>query len=129
VLANRLTAQREIEVLLVEAGPPDCSIFIHMPSAFAYPLAGRTFNWAYQTEPEPHMDGRRISCPRGRVLGACRRSTAFTSAPRADYDGWPREGSRALARAQCLPYFKRAETRLRALTTTGGGGPPMHDGR
>jgi choline dehydrogenase len=53
-----------ISVLVVEAGPPDSSILIHMPSAFAYPLQGTTYNWAYETEPEPAMDGRRISCPR-----------------------------------------------------------------
>ena len=61
VLANRLTVEPEVKVLLLEAGPADRSLFIHMPSAFAFPLAGTKYNWAFETEPEPGMDGRRMS--------------------------------------------------------------------
>ncbi|MDF2782471.1 MAG: choline dehydrogenase, partial [Geminicoccaceae bacterium] len=71
VLASRLTEDPEVRVLLLEAGPVDHAWDwrLHMPAALAYPLQGRRYNWAYQSEPEPHMDGRRMHCPRGRVLG------------------------------------------------------------
>src|SRR5258706_10442192 len=90
VLANRLSEAPEIRVLLLEAGPPARSLFIHMPSAFAYPLADDTYNWAYLTEPEPHMDGRRIACPRGRVLGGSSsiNGMVYIRGHALDYDGW-----------------------------------------
>ena len=129
VLANRLTGQPEIEVLLVEAGPPDCSIFIHMPSAFAYPLADDTYNWAYSTEPEPHMDGRRVSCPRGRVLGGSSsiNGMVYIRGHALDYDGWAAaKGLAHWSYAHCLPYFQRAETRLRGADDYRGGGGPLY---
>ena len=129
VLANRLTGQPEIEVLLVEAGPPDCSIFIHMPSAFAYPLADDTYNWAYSTEPEPHMDGRRVSCPRGRVLGGSSsiNGMVYIRGHALDYDGWAAaKGLAHWSYAHCLPYFKRAETRLKGADDYRGGGGPLY---
>ena len=90
VLANRLTEQAEIRVLLLEAGPPDRSLFIHMPSAFAYSLAGTKYNWAFETEPEPGMDGRRMSCPRGRVIGGSSsvNGMVYIRGHALDYDGW-----------------------------------------
>ncbi len=120
VLANRLTEQPEIDVLLLEAGPPDRSIFIHMPSAFAYPLADDTYNWAYVTEPEPHMDGRRISCPRGRVLGGSSsiNGMVYIRGHALDYDGWAAaKGLAHWSYAHCLPYFKRRKRDSRAPTT------------
>jgi choline dehydrogenase len=129
VLANRLTGPPEIEVLLVEAGPPDCSIFIHMPSAFAYPLADDTYNWAYSTEPEPHLDGRRVSCPRGRVLGGSSsiNGMVYIRGHALDYDGWAAaKGLAHWSYAHCLPYFKRAETRLKGADDYRGGGGPLY---
>ena len=129
MLANRLTEQPEIDVLLVEAGPPDCSIFIHMPSAFAYPLAGDTYNWAYETEPEPHMDGRRVSCPRGRVLGGSSsiNGMVYIRGHALDYDGWAAaSGLEHWSYAHCLPYFKRAETRFKGADDYRGGGGPLY---
>ncbi len=129
VLARRLTEQPEITVLLIEAGPPDCSLFIHMPSAFAYPLADDTYNWAYVTEPEPHMDGRRMSCPRGRVLGGSSsiNGMVYIRGHALDYDGWA--GVRGLEHwsyAHCLPYFKRAETRIKGADDYRGGDGPLY---
>ena len=129
VLANRLTEQGGIAVLLLEAGPPDRSIFIHMPSAFAFPLAGDKYNWAYETEPEPGMDGRRIGCPRGRVIGGsssingmvCIRGHAL------DYDRWAEaKGLEQWSYAHCLPYFKKAETRLAGSDDYRGGDGPLY---
>ena len=69
VLANRLAEDSGTRLLVLEAGPQDYSIFIHMPSAFAYPLAGTKYNWWYESEPEPFLDNRRMYCPRGKVVG------------------------------------------------------------
>ena len=129
VLANRLTEDADTSVLLVEAGPPDSSILIHMPSAFAYPLQSTTYNWGYETEPEPHMDGRRVSCPRGRVIGGSSsiNGMVYIRGHPKDYDGWASvHGLEAWSYAHCLPYFKRAETRLKGADAYHGGGGPLY---
>lgn len=128
VLANRLTAAAEVQVLLLEAGPPDRSLFIHMPSAFAYPLAGTKYNWAYETEPEPGMDGRRMSCPRGRVLGGSSsvNGMVYIRGHALDYDGWAEaRGLAGWSYAHCLPYFRKAETRLAGADAYHGGEGPL----
>ena len=129
VLANRLTEAPEIKVLLIEAGPADRSIFIHMPSAFAYPLAGTKNNWAYETEPEPGMDGRRMSCPRGRVLGGSSsiNGMVYIRGHAMDYDHWAAaKGLERWSYAHCLPYFRKAETRRQGPDDYHGGSGPLH---
>jgi choline dehydrogenase len=129
VLANRLTEQAEIRVLLLEAGPPDRSLFIHMPSAFAYPLAGTKYNWAFETEPEPGMDGRRMSCPRGRVIGGSSsvNGMVYIRGHALDYDGWAStKGLEHWSYAHCLPYFMKAETRLAGADDYHGGNGPLY---
>jgi choline dehydrogenase len=114
VLAHRLT-EGGASVLVLEAGPPDRSIFIHMPSAFAYPLADDRYNWAYTTEPEPHMDGRRMYCPRGRVIGGSSsiNGMVYIRGHAGDYDAWAQApGLEHWDYFSCLPYFRKAETRL-----------------
>ena len=69
VLANRISANSGNSVLLVEAGGSDRNIFVQMPTALSYPMAMDRFNWGYHSDPEPGLDGRRISCPRGKGLG------------------------------------------------------------
>ena len=69
VLANRLSEDPEISVLLVEAGPEDSSVFLKMPSAFAHAVNSRKYDWNYMGDPEPNLGNRQLSCPRGRVLG------------------------------------------------------------
>src|SRR3546814_19229786 len=69
VLASRLTEDADVSVLLLEAGGRDSSIFIHMPAALAKPLDTDKYNWFYHSDPEPHVDNRRLYCQRGRVLG------------------------------------------------------------
>lgn len=140
VLANRLTEDEGVRVLVLEAGPQDHSVFIHMPSAFAYPLAGTKYNWHYESEPEPFLDNRRLHCPRGRVIGGsssingmvCIRGHAF------DYDAWARRpGLEHWSYFDCLPYFKKSETRLKGgdayrgnsgplFATTGSGSNPLY---
>ena len=69
VLANRLSADPQVQVLLVEAGPRDRNPFIHMPAGLARLVDNRRLNWSYHTEPEPQLQGRRLWWPRGKVLG------------------------------------------------------------
>ena len=114
VLANRLTEDPGVRVLVLEAGPGDNSIFIRMPSAFAYPLANDKYNWFYDSEPEPYMNNRRIHCPRGRVLGGSSsiNGMVYIRGHALDYDGWAEHpGLEDWAYANCLPYFRKSETR------------------
>jgi choline dehydrogenase len=113
VLANRLSADPAIRVLLLEAGGRDhaWNWKIHMPAAFAYPLADDKVNWYYHTEPEPFMDGRVMYCPRGRVLGGSSSLNAmvYIRGNRRDYDEWRDLGNAGWGWDDVLPYFKRAE--------------------
>jgi choline dehydrogenase len=129
VLAHRLSDGTGHRVCVLEAGPPDRSIFIHMPSAFAYPLADERFNWAYQTEPEPFMDGRRMYCPRGRVIGGSSsiNGMVYIRGHAADYDGWAgAKGLEHWSYSGCLPYFRKAETRLAGADAYHGGDGPLY---
>jgi choline dehydrogenase len=128
VLANRLTADPGIRVLLLEAGPPDRSLYIHMPSAFAYPLADDRFNWFYRTEPEPYMDGRRMYCPRGRVIGGSSsiNGMVYIRGHARDYDRWAQAGLKGWSYADVLPYFKKAETHERGGDDYHGADGPLH---
>ncbi len=112
VLAHRLSADPDIRVLLLEAGPRDWSPFLRMPAGFAYAIAGSRFNWKYTTEPEPYLDGRTAPCDRGRVLGGSSsiNAMAFVRGQRADYDVWADAGLPEWSYAHCLPYFKKLET-------------------
>ena len=129
VLARRLTEDAGTRVLLLEAGPPDRSVFIHMPSAFAYPLADDRYNWAYHTEPERFLEGRRMYCPRGRVLGGSSsiNGMVYIRGHAADYDGWARApGLEHWNYFGCLPYFRKAETRLAGADAYHGGDGPLY---
>ena len=127
VLASRLTEDPEVSVLLVEAGPRDLSIFIHMPAALAYPLANDRFNWAYWSEPEPHMNERRMYCPRGRVLGGSSsiNGMAYVRGHALDYERWAEEAGPEWSYSAVLPYFRRAETRERGGDAYRGDSGPL----
>ncbi|MDX2308357.1 MAG: choline dehydrogenase [Hyphomicrobium sp.] len=128
VLANRLTESPDVSVLVLEAGPWDHDLFIHMPSAFAYPLAGTTFNWHYETEPEPHLDNRRLHCPRGRVIGGSSsiNGMVYIRGHAFDYDAWAkRAGLEDWSYFHCLPYFKKSETRLKGADAYRGNSGPL----
>jgi choline dehydrogenase len=129
VLATRLTEDADVTVLLLEAGGPDYRLDFRtqMPAALAYPLQGRRYNWAYETEPEPHMDNRRISCGRGKGLGGSSliNGMCYIRGNALDYDGWAkRKGLESWSYFNCLPYFKKAETRdIGPNDYHGGSGP------
>ncbi len=129
VLANRLTEDPDVSVLVLEAGPPDYSIFIHMPSAFAYPLADDKYNWYYHSEADPFMNGRQVYCPRGRVLGGSSsiNGMVYIRGHALDYEGWAsRPGLENWTYADCLPYFRKAETRAKGGDAYRGDAGPLH---
>ena len=129
VLANRLTEDANVRVLLLEAGAGDMSIFIHMPSALAYPMANEKYTWLYESEPEPFMNQRRIHCPRGRVIGGSSsiNGMVYIRGHSQVYDGWAtRKGLENWTYADCLPYFRKAETRAKGGDLYRGDSGPLH---
>jgi len=127
VLAARLTEDPTVRVLLIEAGPPDRSWRIAMPSAVGSLLSSDRFNWNYVSEPEPYLDGRRLTHPRGRVLGGSSsiNGMVYIRGHAADYDGWARSGLAGWGYADVLPYFKRAEQHLDGADRYHGGSGPL----
>jgi len=121
VLANRLSADPAVSVLLLEAGPSDWNPLIHMPGGLVELLKHRWVNWAYQTEPEPQCDGRRLYWPRGKVLGGSSSLNAmlYIRGHRADYDEWSVLGCAGWSWGEVLPYFIRAERRLEGAGEAG----------
>lgn len=116
VLATRLTEDADVTVLLLEAGGPDYRVDFRtqMPAALAYPLQGRRYNWAYLTDPEPNMNNRQMDCGRGKGLGGSSliNGMCYIRGNALDYDGWAkRDGLQSWSYLNCLPYFKRSETR------------------
>ena len=121
-LANRLSADPANRVLVLEAGRPDYwwDMFIHMPAALTFPIGSRFYDWKYESEPEPHMGGRRIYHARGKVLGGSSsiNGMIFQRGNPLDYERWASDpGMETWDYAHCLPYFKKMETCL-------AGGPP-----
>jgi choline dehydrogenase len=131
VLATRLTEDPDVTVLLLEAGGPDYRFDFRtqMPAALAYPLQGRRYNWAYETEPEPHMNNRRMECGRGKGLGGSSliNGMCYIRGNALDYDGWAeRKGLDNWSYLDCLPYFRKAETRDVGPNAYHGGDGPVH---
>jgi choline dehydrogenase len=129
-LANRLSADPDTEVLVLEAGRPDYKwdVFIHMPAALPFPIGSRFYDWCYESEPEPHMHGRRIFHGRGKVLGGSSsiNGMIFQRGNPLDYDNWAKQpGMEGWDYAHCLPYFKRMETCLAGADDWRGGAGPL----
>ena len=120
-LGNRLSASPGNRVLVLEAGRSDYpwDVFIHMPAALPFPIGSRFYDWKYESEPEPYMNGRRIYHARGKVLGGSSsiNGMIFQRGNPLDYERWGADpGMQTWDYAHCLPYFKRMET-----CTAGGG--------
>ena len=111
-LANRLTEDRDIRVLLLEAGGWDRDPFIHIPLAWPRLLLKRKHDWMYFAEPEATMDGRGLECARGKVIGGSSsiNAMAYVRGHRGDYDRWAAAGLSAWSYAHVLPYFRRQES-------------------
>ncbi|MGI5128356.1 choline dehydrogenase [Pseudonocardia sp. CA-107938] len=130
-LANRLSAEPGNRVLVLEAGRSDWKIdpFIHMPAALPYPIGNALYDWKYESEPEPHMGGRRIYHARGKVLGGSSsiNGMIFQRGNPLDYQRWAAdEGMETWDYAHCLPYFKRMETCTAGADQWRGGSGPLH---
>ena len=129
VLATRLTEDADVSVLLLEAGGPDYRFDFRtqMPAALAFPLQGRRYNWAYETDPEPHMSNRRMECGRGKGLGGSSliNGMCYIRVNALDFDHWAkRPGLEDWTYLDCLPYFRKAESRdIGPNDYHGGDGP------
>jgi choline dehydrogenase len=113
VLASRLTERPNTNVLLMEAGPPDRKREIHIPAAFSK-LFGTEVDWNFHTEPQAHLNGRRLYCPRGKMLGGSSSMNAmiYCRGARADYRAWREMGNEGWDFDDVLPLFKAAETQM-----------------
>ncbi|WP_024506635.1 choline dehydrogenase [Bradyrhizobium sp. ARR65] len=127
VLANRLSADGKHSVLLLEAGPKDKNIWIHVPLGYGKLFKERTVNWMYQTEPEPGLGGRQVFQPRGKVLGGSSsiNGLLYVRGQHEDYDRWRQLGNTGWGFDDLLPYFKKAENQCRGADQYHGAAGPL----
>ncbi|XOV82604.1 MAG: choline dehydrogenase [bacterium] len=111
VLANRLTEDPDCHVTLLEAGGSDRRLIVQMPSAFYLPVKNKSLNWGYLSEPEEHLNNRRLLCPRGRVLGGSSaiNGMVYVRGNAADFTAWAELGAKNWDYANVLPYFRKAQ--------------------
>lgn len=127
VLAARLSEDPGAQVMVLEAGGLDTHPFITMPLGFLRAMTMPALNWRYLTEPEPHLDGRQMPMPRGRVLGGSGSINGMFAmrGHRADYDQWAQMGAAGWSYADCLPYFRKLEDSWRGEGPYHGTGGPV----
>ncbi|PNG27385.1 GMC family oxidoreductase [Methylocella silvestris] len=127
VLANRLSTSGQRKILLLEAGPRDRSIWIHLPIGYGKTMFHKTLNWGFYTEPEPAMNGRRIYWPRGRTLGGSSsiNGLIFIRGQAADYDRWAQAGNDGWSWKDVLPYFIRSEHNTKGASSVHGADGPL----
>src|ERR1700716_3668738 len=133
VLANRLSTDGKNSVLLLEAGPKDTNLWIHVPLGYGKLFKAKAVNWMYQTEPEPGLNGRTVFQPRGKVLGGSSsiNGLLYVRGQHEDYDRWRQHGNAGWGFDDVLPYFRKAENQQRGAGDFHGvGGPlPVSDSR
>ena len=125
-LAGRLSEDPSLRVLLLEAGPSDRSPWIHLPIGYGKTMWDKTYNWCFETDPDPNMNGRRIYWPRGKTLGGSSsiNGLIYIRGQREDYDHWRALGNTGWGYNEILPYFIRSERNQRgAIPLHGGDGP------
>jgi len=127
VLAHRLSEDPDCSVLLLEAGADDRSLFIRMPTALSIPMNTPRFNWGFWGQPEPHLNGRRMDCARGKVLGGSSaiNGMVYVRGHASDFDQWEAAGAAGWSYADCLPYFQRAERWMGGGDRYRGGAGPV----
>ncbi len=127
VLAARLTEDPDVSVALLEAGGSDQSLFIRMPTALSIPMNMPRFNWGFESEPEAGLDGRKLDCPRGKVIGGSSsiNGMAFVRGHACDIDQWEEAGAAGWNYANCLPYYRRMESWHHGENRYRGGDGPV----
>ncbi|GMG83466.1 choline dehydrogenase [Paralimibaculum aggregatum] len=125
-LAARLSEDGTHDVLVLEYGGTDAGPLIQMPAALSYPMNMKRYDWGYQSEPEPHLGGRRLACPRGKVIGGSSsiNGMVYVRGHARDFDHWAEQGADGWAYADVLPYYKRLES----WHESGHGGDPSWRG-
>jgi choline dehydrogenase len=120
VLANRLSADGRHKVLLLEAGPKDTNIWIHVPLGYGKLFKEKSVNWMYQTEPEPGLNGRQVFQPRGKVLGGSSsiNGLLYVRGQHEDYDRWRQRGNAGWGLTTCCPISSGPRTSSAGLTTS-----------
>jgi choline dehydrogenase len=127
VLAGRLSEDPATRVLLLEAGPPDRSLWIHLPIGYGKTMWSPTYNWRFETDPDPNMNGRRIYWPRGKTLGGSSaiNGLIYIRGQREDYDHWAALGNTGWSYDDVLPYFVKSEGNQRGADAFHGGDGPL----
>ncbi|MBI5719264.1 MAG: choline dehydrogenase [Burkholderiales bacterium] len=127
VMAARLSEDPATRVLLLEAGPPDTSPWIHLPIGYGKTMWDPAVNWCFHTEPDPGMNGRRIYWPRGKTLGGSSsiNGLIYIRGQREDFDAWAARGNPGWGYDDVLPYFRRSECNQRGADAWHGGAGPL----
>ncbi|WP_416898062.1 MAG: choline dehydrogenase [Minwuia sp.] len=127
-LAARLSEDGKHSVLVLEFGGTDFGPLIQMPAALSYPMNMPRYDWGYRSEPEPHLGGRRLACPRGKVIGGSSsiNGMVYVRGHALDYDGWAQAGARGWAYRDVLPYFLRMESSHGGQSGWRGESGPLH---
>ena len=128
VMANRLSEDGRNSVLVLEFGGSDWGPFIQMPSALSYPMNMNLYNWGFETEPEPHLGGRRLATPRGKVVGGSSsiNGMVYVRGHAKDFDTWEDMGAKGWGFRHVQPYFKRMEHSHGGEDGWRGTNGPMH---
>lgn len=126
-MAYRLSEDSKYSVLVIEYGGTDVGPLIQMPAALSYPMNMKTYDWGYQSEPEPHLDGRQLATPRGKVIGGSSsiNGMVYVRGHAKDFDYWDESGATGWAYKDVLPYYKRMEN----WDSGGHGGDPEWRGK
>lgn len=126
-LAGRLSEDPATRVLLLEAGPPDKSFWIHLPIGYGKTMWSKTYNWCFETDPDPNMNGRRIYWPRGKTLGGSSsiNGLIYIRGQREDYDHWAALGNTGWGYDDVLPYFIKSEGNQRGASRYHGANGPL----
>ncbi|MEO1397586.1 MAG: choline dehydrogenase [Pseudomonadota bacterium] len=132
VAANRLSEDGKHSVLVLEYGGSDIGPFVQMPAALSYPMNMARYDWGFGTEPEPHLNNRRLATPRGKVIGGSSsiNGMVYVRGHARDFDHWDEQGAHGWSYADVQPYFERAETSHGGADGEGRGtSGPLHINR